>query len=338
MVVEALNKLSERNSLTKDETAEFINQIASDSVTDAQIAAFLMGLRTKGETTAEVAGCVDSLRGHATPVPHKLEHVYDCCGTGGDGKSTFNISTAASLVTAACGMPTAKHGNRAVSSKCGSADLLEAAGVNLEMSPSDSAQMLEKIGYCFLFAPGYHPATKRVAQVRRQLGVRTVFNLIGPLLNPARATIQLVGVPGLEIARLLASVGEYVEGLKVTTVFNSLGYDELLPMGTNHTFSFDGNEIRQDSINLPKQLENGFKPDHVTGGNKEDNLSILKAVLEGKDSAYLVATALNAAMGLVISGLASGLEEGYLKSEEALKQGRVKKLLQDVVEYSQEAK
>ncbi len=338
MVADVLKKLSERQSLTKEETANFIDQVAADQVTDSQIGAFLMGLAIKGETTAEVAGCVESLRRHVTPVPHNLEVVYDCCGTGGDGKSTFNLSTAASLVTAACGLPTAKHGNRAVSSNCGSADLLECAGMNLALSPNSSARMLTEIGFCFLFAPGYHPATKRVAQVRRQLGMRTVFNLIGPLLNPALATAQLVGTPSLSVAQLLASVGEHVDGLNVTTVFNSLGYDELLPCGTNHTFSFDGKGILQDTIYLPSQLRNGFQPEQIIGGDKSQNYDILVSVLEGRDSGYLQATALNAAMGLVISKLAANLEEGYLNAVDALKQGRVKTLLRDVVEYSQEAK
>jgi len=165
MVVENLKKLSERHSLTKTEAGYFIDQVAADRVTDAQISGFLVGLRIKGETTTEIAGCVESLRRLATAVPHQQEAVYDCCGTGGDGKSTFNISTAASLVTAACGLPTAKHGNRAVSSQCGSADLLEIKGMNLQLSPEASARMLDELGFCFLFAPAYHPATKRVAQV-----------------------------------------------------------------------------------------------------------------------------------------------------------------------------
>ncbi len=338
MVAEALRKLAERQSLTKAETAAFIDEVAGDNVTDAQISGFLLGLRIKGETTAEIAGCVESLRRHATAVPHSQSDLFDCCGTGGDGKSTFNISTAASLVTAACGVPTAKHGNRAVSSRCGSADLLEGAGMYLHLSPEASARMLDELGYCFLFAPGYHPATRRVAQVRRELGVRTIFNLIGPLLNPARATRQVIGTPSLEVAQLLASVSDQVEGISITTIYNSLGYDELLPTGTNHSFAVDDEGIRQDTIELPLSLSNGFDPADIAGGDKTENLAILQSLLAGEDSAYLKATALNAAMGLVVSRVASDLEEGYHFAESALKEGKVRKLLKDVVEYSQEAK
>ncbi|HVP07041.1 MAG TPA: anthranilate phosphoribosyltransferase, partial [Candidatus Acidoferrum sp.] len=229
MVRDTLNRLADGRQLSFAETAEFIDDIASGEVSDAQIAAFLTALRVKGVGAEELAGCVSALRRHAVNVPHHQTIVFDCCGTGGDGSNTFNISTAAAFVVAACGVPTAKHGNRAVSSSCGSADLLEAAGADIQISPEHSARLIDEIGFCFLFAPLYHPATKRVAAVRRELAFRTIFNLLGPLLNPAHTTHQIVGTPSLEYARLLASVAGHFEGQCIHSYSNSLGVDELLP-------------------------------------------------------------------------------------------------------------
>ncbi|MBK7093295.1 MAG: anthranilate phosphoribosyltransferase [bacterium] len=301
MVRETLHKLAHGESLTFAEAEAMMDVIALGEVAPTQVAAFLTALRVKGESVSEIAGCAHSLRKHAVVVPHSQTQIFDCCGTGGDNSHSFNISTAASLVVAACGVPVAKHGNRAMSSSCGSADLLEAAGVNLELSPQRAAQLLDNIGYCFLFAPHYHPAMKNVAAVRKELAFRTVFNMLGPLLNPARATHQLIGTATRQTAELIASAAQHLPETTIVTVHNSHGFDEILPTGINHRFQWLDADLFSDPIELPLALQNGYVPADLRGGDKEANLAILRAVLDGKDSAYKIATILNAGFALVVA-------------------------------------
>lgn len=336
MIKDVLAKLAERESLAFAETAQFIDAVADGQATEAQIAAFLIGLRAKGESVAEIAGCVAALRRRALAVPHHQSLVFDCCGTGGDGTGTFNISTAASLVVAACGVPTAKHGNRAVSSSCGSADLLEAAGADIELSPDRAAQLLDDLGYVFLFAPAYHPAAKRVAGVRRELGIRTVFNLIGPLLNPARATHQMIGAATRPAAAMLAAIGEYLPELNVTTLHNSRGYDELLPLGVNHRYRWLDGALLDDEIELPVNIHNGFPATALRGGDKDDNVRLLRGILSGADSPLASATDLNAAFGLVIAGHVENLAVGVELALDARRSGRALRLLDDYIHASRE--
>lgn len=336
MVKEILHKLAHGESLSFAEAEAMMDTIAAGEVTATQVAAFLTALRVKGESVSEVAGCAHSLRKHAVPVPHNRSQVFDCCGTGGDNSHSFNISTAASLVVAACGVPVAKHGNRAMSSSCGSADLLEVAGVNLDLSPQRAAQLLDNIGYCFLFAPNYHPAMKNVAVVRRELAFRTVFNILGPLLNPARATHQLIGTATRQAAELIASTAQHLPELRIVTVHNSHGFDEILPAGINHRFQWLDADLFSDPIELPLALQNGYVPADLRGGDKETNLAILHTVLDGKDSAYKVATILNAGFALVVAERASDLDEGADLAIDAIHSGEARRLLSDYVAASRE--
>lgn len=336
MIRAALDKLAAGEDLSFAEAGAVIDQIAGGDVTDAQIAAFLTGLRVKGELAEEVAGCVAALRRHAVAVPHTREVVFDCCGTGGDGSNSFNISTAAALVTAACGLPTAKHGNRAVSSSCGSADILEAAGARIDITPEHSAQLLDELGFCFLFAPRYHPVAARVAPVRKELGFRTLFNLVGPLLNPARATYQVIGTASLELAKQLAAVAGQVEDLNIITFHNSLGFDELLPTGENITFSLAGSTLNEAIVELPTVLRNGFKPAQIAGGSREENLRILKELLSGDESPVSQVVALNAGYGLLTAGCCETLTAGYEMAREALATGKVQKLFNNYVSFTNE--
>ncbi len=338
MVKETLHKLAHGESLTFAEAEAMMDAIAGGEVAPTQVAAFLMALRVKGESVSEIAGCAHSLRKHAVAVPHHRTQIFDCCGTGGDNSHSFNISTAASLVVAACGVPVAKHGNRAMSSSCGSADLLEAAGVNLELSPERAAELLDDIGYCFLFAPHYHPAMKNVAVIRKELGFRTVFNMLGPLLNPARATHQLIGAATRQTAELLASAAQHLSGTRIVTVHNSHGFDEILPTGTNHRFQWLEADLFSDPIELPLALQNGYVPADLRGGDKETNLAILRSVLDGRDSAYKVATILNAGFALVVAEKAADLEEGADIAVEAIHSGKAKRILNDYVAASQGVK
>ncbi len=337
MVRDILARLAARESLSFSEAALFVDEIADGNVTPAQIAAFLSCLRAKGETVAELAGCAAALRRRAIKVPHTRSLVFDCCGTGGDGSNSFNISTAASLVVAACGVATAKHGNRSVSSSCGSADLLEAAGANIEISSYHSGRIFEHLGYCFLFAPLYHPAAKAAAAVRRELGFRTIFNLLGPLLNPAGATHQMIGTATRQAAAMMASVSEYLPELQVTTVFNSRGFDELLPVGINHRYRWLGGSLLDDELDLPANVQNGFDPSALRGGDKHDNARILDRVLGGDDSPYSSATDLNAGFGLLLAGAAADLHEGIERARDARKSGVALRLLREFVAATREA-
>lgn len=336
MVKDVLTKLSSGQTLTFEETSAFVDQIAVGEVSHSQIAAFLTGLRMRGETVAELAGCVESLRRRAIKVPHHQALVMDCCGTGGDGSHSFNISTAASIVIASCGVAMAKHGNRAVSSACGSADILEAAGANLNLNAEQAAQLLDEVGYCFLFAPNFHPAMKHVAPVRKELGFRTCFNLLGPLLNPAQATHQMIGTATTEIAEKLASTSQYFPNTKIVTVHNSLGFDEILPTGDNHRYQWLDDNLFSDMVALPLHLQNGYLPADLAGGNAAGNLAILHRVLSGEKSAYLVATILNAGFGLIVAEQAHTLEQGSEMAVDAIVSGKARKMLADYVSASNE--
>lgn len=336
MTRETLTKLAEKQSLKFDECAAFVDAIAAGEVTDSQIAAFLTGLRTKGETVEELAGCVSTLLRLAVKVPHTRPAVFDCCGTGGDGANTFNVSSAAALVIASCGVATAKHGNRAVSSACGSADVFEALGARIDIAPEHSARLLDQIGFCFLFAPLYHPATKRVAQVRRELGFRTIFNLMGPLLNPAGATQQVIGTSSSENAALLASVAAHLPGLRVVSYTNSLGVDELLPRGVNFIHQWNGSAIHRQEMALPTYLNNGFQLNAIKGGDRTANAALLREAISGKASEYTTVTALNAAFGLQVAGKATTLDEGFQLAIDAMKSGAPSRLLDSYISGSQE--
>ncbi len=335
MVKEILHKLAHGEALGFSEAEAMMDAIVQGDVAPTQVAGFLTALRVRGESVAEIAGCAHSLRKHAVGVPHHQTRIFDCCGTGGDNSHSFNISTAASLVVAACGVTVAKHGNRAMSSSCGSADLLEAAGANLELSPERAAELLDNIGYCFLFAPYYHPAMKNVAVIRKELGFRTIFNMLGPLLNPARATHQLIGTATRQTAELLASTAQHLPDTKIVTVHNSHGFDEILPTGVNHRYQWLDADLFSDPIELPLVLQNGYVPADMRGGDKETNLAILHSVLDGKESAYKVATVLNAGFALVVAEKAADLEEGAELAIEAIHSGKAKHILDDYVAASQ---
>jgi anthranilate phosphoribosyltransferase len=336
MVKETLTKLAFGKAIDFDEAALFIDAVVTGEVNDSQIAAFLTALRIKGETPAELAGCISALRRHAVPVPHHQNLVFDCCGPGGDGSNSFNVSTAAAFVIAACGVPTAKHGNRAVSSACGSADILEEAGAKIDITAEHSARLLDETGFCFLFAPLYHPATKRVALVRRELGFPTVFNLLGPLLNPARTTHQIVGTSSRGNAELLARTATYLPSLDIITYSNSQGLDELLPSGENYICRGEGDKIQGRILELPPSLRNGVTPQKISGGGRKENLTILIDVLSGRESAYLKVTALNAALGLLSVGKAANLLDGHAMAEAALRSGSAKAVFECYVSWSNE--
>lgn len=336
MADEYLKKIVNREDLSQEESRELMLAVGTGKYSPVHVASILTALKVKGETVAEVAGCAAAFRELAVRVPHEIKsEVFDCCGTGGDCAGTFNISTAAALVTAAMGVATAKHGNRAVSSKSGSADVLEALGVRIDLSAEDAARCLEQTDFCFLFAPNYHPAMKHVAPVRRELGIPTLFNLLGPLLNPAGCTHQIIGTPDCNRAGKIAEAAQLMGLNNVTAFHNNVGIDEIIE-GSECCLHRTG----QDGVDMQTLLiSNGSRTDidGLKGGGPEDNASIILSILEGENSMRSSTVALNAAVGLVEIGRFENIDEAKRACIEALKSGTVMQKLNEIREFTGEA-
>lgn len=329
---EIITKLIGASDLTAEETEKFMGQIADGNLPPVQSASFLTALAVKGETSDEIAGCAKAFRDRSLKVPHNQKIVFDCCGTGGDGSGSFNISTAVAFVVAACGIPTAKHGNRSVSSLCGSADVLEELGVKIGLKPKSAATCLDELGICFIFAPFYHPAMKHAAPIRKELGFRTVFNLLGPLLNPAEATHQIIGVPSMDIGRKLAMTAYRLNSGKIRLLHNSEGLDELVPFGENWIISADENGVIENRLDVG--LIDGADSSSIRGGSANDNASIIRSIFEGEKSLRRDTVVLNAAVGLVLADAASDYKEGMKMAEETIDSGRVTRKLDNLIELS----
>jgi anthranilate phosphoribosyltransferase len=319
----ALVKLMEKQSLTRDEAEAAMAEIMEGQATSALIAAFLVALRLKGETEDELAGFVTVMRAHAVPVEGPEGAVLvDTCGTGGDGRHTFNISTAAAAVAAGAGAYVAKHGNRAMSGRCGSADVLEALGANIQLGPHEVARTLAETRLGFMFAPNYHPAMRYAGPVRRELGVRTVFNLLGPLTNPAGAQAQVLGVSdpraALTIARALARLGTR----HALVVHGDGGLDEIALSGPTICYEIrDGQEPRRFTL-TPEEF--GLAPAPIAaikGGPPVESAELVRRVLDGERGAPRDVVLLNAAGALYVGGLAATLEEGVARAAEAIDSG-----------------
>jgi len=333
MADEYLDKIVKGIDLSFDESHQMMLRVGTGEYSPVHVSSILTGLKIKGETVTEIAGCASAFRELAIEVPHDIEgDVFDCCGTGGDGANTFNISTGAAFITAAMGVPTAKHGNRAVSSKSGSADVLEALGVNIVVSPENAAQCLRTTNFCFLFAPHFHPAMKHVAPVRKELGIPTLFNLLGPLLNPARCTHQIIGTPDCEKAGILAEVGQQIGLHNITSFHNDLKVDELID-GTEcclHRTGKGGTRLQKIWI------ENGgpVELSDLRGGDSNTNARILMNVFEGEKSPRRNTVVLNAAMGMVELARFNTLEEARHACEDAIDSGAVLGTLKAVIELT----
>lgn len=301
MIKEALSLLVERENLPYETISEAMDEIMKGETTPAQIAAFLTALRMKGETIEEITACASVMRSHATPLEHEGE-VLDIVGTGGDQTYSFNVSTAAALIAAAAGVPVAKHGNRNVSSKCGAADVLEELGAKIDITPEQNAEVLKKTGFCFMYAPIYHTAMRHVQPVRRELGTRSIFNILGPLANPAKATRQLLGVYDEALLKPLAKA---LSGLGVTrgmVVHGCDGMDEITLTGTTTVCEIEGKRIRSYTIN-PEEF--GFslcEPKDLVGGDAKENADIIRNILQGDRGPRRDAAVLNAAACLYLYG------------------------------------
>ena len=333
MIREAIVKLIDGVDLTRPEMAAVMNEVADGSATPAQIGAFLATLRVKGETVEEISGAAEVMRARAQRIHVRRDVFVDTCGTGGDGRHTFNISTAAALGVAGAGVTVAKHGNRSVSSRCGSADVLAALGVNVEAPREAVERCLEEVGIGFLFAPLLHPAFKTAAGVRRELGVRTVFNLLGPLANPAGALYQVMGVYDPKFVPLL---GRVLCALGSTHAFvvHGDGYDEITVTGRTVVSEVKDGKVADYEI-TPEELGLGhWGPGDLAGGEATDNARILKDVLAGSKGAPRDAVLANAAAALLAVGAATSLRAGASLAAQAIDSGAASRKLGELVRVS----
>jgi anthranilate phosphoribosyltransferase len=333
----ALARLLDGHDLSRDEARTVMNEIMGGEATPAQIGGFLVALRLKGETPDEIAGCAEAMREHVLAVRPTRDDLVDTAGTGGDGASTINISTAAALVAAAAGAGVAKHGNRAVSSASGSADVLEALGFRLELPPARIEQSIDELGFGFLFAPTHHPAMRHAAPVRRELAARTVFNVLGPLTNPAGARAQVVGVYDAALVRTIAEVLAQLGARRAFVVHGAGGIDELSPTGPNLVCEVVDGAVHEREID---PLELGVPrcdPDELRGGTPEENAAAIHAVFSGEDGGRRSAVLLNAAGAIAAAGHARDLREGLGLAKDALDSGAAATRLEELIRFSQAA-
>ena len=334
MFTALLDKLQRRQDLTVEEASTAMGEIMEGRAQPAQIAGLLIGLAMKGERPAEIVGLAQAMRARATKLARPHDPVFDTCGTGGDRAHTFNVSTVAALVVASCGVRVAKHGNRSVSSRCGSADLFEALGVNVGAPPPVVERCLEEANIAFFFAPTFHPSMRHAAQTRRELGVPTAFNLLGPLTNPAGAARQLVGVPRPELTELVARSLLLLGSDRAWVVHGADGLDEISTTGyTKVSECRDGTVntfyIHPADFGLPKA-----SPEGLRGGDASENAAIARNVLAGERGPARDIVVLNAAAALLISGAAQTISDGLEAAERTLDQGLAARTLAQMVRQS----
>jgi anthranilate phosphoribosyltransferase len=325
---EYLAKVARRETLTESEASAAMDLIMDGQATPAQIGALLLGLAVRGETEDEVVGFARTMRGRATPV--RSSGAIDTCGTGGDGSGTFNISTVSSFVVAACGVPVAKHGNRAASSQCGSADLLEALGVRIDAPIATVQRLMDEVGWTFLFAPAFHASTRHAIGPRKELGVRTAFNLLGPLTNPAQPEAQIVGVPKAALAPFIARCLIRL-GIKRAWVVHGSGMDEIALHGPTSVAAFDNGEVKTFTIDPGTFGLAQANVEDLRGGDAPRNAAIARDILAGGRGAKRDAVLINAAAALLLAGRAGSVEDGLLQAGAAIDDGRAGALLERLV-------
>jgi anthranilate phosphoribosyltransferase len=336
VIQSAIAELMDGRDLTQEGARDVMRSIMDGEATPGQIGAFLVALRIKGETADEIAGCAEAMREHVLVVRPARTDLVDTAGTGGDGARTFNISTAAALVAAAAGAGVAKHGNRAVSSSSGSADVLEALGFNLELPPETIARSIDELGFGFLFAPTHHPAMRHAAPVRRELATRTVFNVLGPLTNPAGARAQVVGVYAPELVPTIADVLARLGAERAFVVHGAAGVDELSPAGPNLVCEVADGRVRRREID---PLDLGIErcaPEELGGGDPAENAETIRRIFAGAEGGKRDAVLLNAAGAIAAGGLARDLAEGVSLAREAIDSGAAGERLEALIAFSQQ--
>ena len=335
MIQAALADLLDGRSLSRGQAREVMDEVMRGAATSAQIGAFLVALRLKGETADEIAGCAEAMRAHVVPVRPERDDLVDTAGTGGDGASTINISTAAAIVAAAAGAGVAKHGNRAVSSESGSADVLEALGFSLEQPPERIARSIDELGFGFMFAPLHHPAMAHAAPVRKELATRTVFNVLGPLTNPAGARAQVIGVYSAALVRSLAEVLAQLGARRAFVVHGAYGIDELSPAGPNLVCEVDAGVVRERELDPRSELGVArCDPSELRGGSAQVNAQAIRDVFGGADGGRRDAILLNAAGAIAAAGHAADLREGLELAREALDSGAAGERLDELARFT----
>jgi len=335
---QAIRMLQANEAISHEMSEAVFTAIMRGEATPAQIGALLLGLSIRGETPDVLAGAAKAMRAAATHIHPRATDLLDTCGTGGDGAATFNISTASALVVAACGQPVAKHGNRAISSKSGSADVLEALGVKLDIAPEKVADCIDEAGIGFLFAPGHHPAMKHAAPVRRELGVRSIFNLLGPLTNPAGAAFQVLGVYARDRLELVAGALQQLGIRRALIVHGRDGLDEITTTAITDAIMVEADkeprpfEIDPAAFGMPYAA-----PEALAGGDAEHNAAILRHILAGQKGAGRDIVLLNAAAALWVAGRAGGMAEGIEQAAEAIDAGKAENTLNRLIDFTQRA-
>ena len=334
MIQNAIERIINRENLTEEEAAQLMAQLMEGEATDAQIGALLTAARMKGETADEIAGFARAMRRKATRVETSREPLIDTCGTGGDGSHTFNISTTAAFIAAGAGAAVAKHGNRSVSSRCGSSNVLEALGVRIDAPPERVGQCIDEVGIGFLFAPTFHSAMRHVAGPRREMGVRTFFNIVGPMTNPADAKRQLLGVfDGAWTEPMATALGK-LGSERAMVVHGAGGLDEISTTGPTRV-----SELRNGAVETYEMepLEYGIRRAEMSdlkGGDADENARILRAVLDGEEGPARGIAVLNAAAALKTAGVADSVKEGLERARESIRSGAAKRALEGLIRAS----
>lgn len=335
MFTELLEKVVRHEDLTEDEAAAAMREVMEGRSNPAALGALLSALVMKGERPSEIVGFARTMREHAVKLSAPVDDVFDTCGTGGDRSGTFNISSAAAIVVAACGVPVAKHGNRSVSSRCGSADVFEALGVNVAASPAAVERALRETGIAFFFARTFHPSMRHAAQTRADLGIRTAFNLLGPLTNPAGATRQLVGVPRPELTELLARALLMLGSKRAWVVHGADGIDEISTTGYTKVSEGRGGAVNTFYVHPSDFGIAKSDPAALKGGDAEENAAILREILAGVRGPRRDAVVLNAGAALFISGgRVDSIKEGIAVAAAAIDSGAARQRLQQMVDSS----
>jgi anthranilate phosphoribosyltransferase len=335
MIKENLEKVIAGKNLSSYESSAFLEDFIAGNISEIQAGAFLTALRIKGESVEEIVGFVDTMEKHMIKIELDNSDSIDMCGTGGDGSHSFNVSTTAALIVAAGNVTVAKHGNRSISSKCGSADLLEKLGVNINLSPEATKQCINEIGIGFLFAPLYHPAMKKVAPVRKNLQIRTVFNILGPLLNPAKVRRQLIGTYNLETAQKLAKVLATKKYKKACTVHSCDGYDEVSPFSESQIFEVTQNNEQLNEFRYSPKIKNKkYQKEEIQGNSIEENVQITLNILNGKKGIARDMAIINAAFGFHVADKVKSIDEGIEYAETLVDNGDVLSKLSEFKEMS----
>ncbi len=331
-----LNKIVNGNNLNETEMSQMIIDIFSGSITDAQIGAFMAALSTKGETFEELAGAARAMRRKALRIQVSASDVVDTCGTGGDKTQTFNISTTTAFIVAGCGVTVAKHGNRSVSSKCGSADLLEALGVKLDVNPEIVEEAIGEIGIGFLYAPLYHGAMRYAAKARKEVGIRSIFNMLGPLTNPAGANCQLLGVYAPELTEMFAQALRLLGTKRAFVVHGHDGLDEISVCAPTRISELKDDLIQTYDINPEQFFKTKANPQDLAGGTPQENAEITRKILAGETGPKRDVVVLNASAALIAAGKAKDFNEGILMAQKSIDSKKAAAKLENLIEFTRE--